>query len=655
MNKILKPVIRPVVIVLSAVILGMIIYVPTAVSQDFSSYLNYNDMTAGLKNLVNANKGIAKIESIGKTLEGRDLWVITIANPAGEPLNERPAMMISSNFEGDHLIGSEISFAVIKYLLENYNSDEALKKSIDEHVYYILPRLNPDGAERMFDRLKTGKKTNMSPYDGDNDGRMDEDGPDDLNKDGLITMMRVKDEKGLFMINEDEPRLMKKADPKKGETGAYTIYWEGIDNDNDGFINEDPVGGVDINRNFMHEYPYFKDDAGWHMVSEKESKALMAWVIKHRNIAIMLNFGESDNLIIPPNSKGILSSDRAIDLIGMANDSYSEAAKVGMVSTGGGRRFAGMFRMGGDSQAQQSASSGRQRPSRGPETSFSTADLEYFNKASEMYRELTGIKTQPSLRMPSGAFFQYGYFQFGVLSLSTPGWGMEVSGDAAASDRRPSGGERAAVSQTGTSAREGRAAGSRPAMPSGMPAQGGSAGKGIDQDYISYLDKNEIKGFVDWQPFTHPELGELEIGGFTPYEINNPPASQIAGLGESHAKFAVWLSGLYADVKIAKTEVINHGGGLFRIKAEIENTGFLPTSLNQGVTSRSVSPTMVQLGVDPETIISGSAKTSFFQALDGSGKRQEYEWVIKGKQGDKIDLKVVAQKAGTDKISITLK
>jgi hypothetical protein len=507
----------------------------------------------------------------------------------------------------------------------------------------------------MFDRLKTGKKTNVSPYDGDNDGRMDEDGPDDLNKDGLITMMRVKDENGLFMINEDEPRLMKKADPKKGETGAYTIYWEGIDNDNDGFINEDPLGGVDLNRNFMHEYPYFKDDAGWHMVSEKESKALMAWVIKHRNIAIMLNFGESDNLINPPNSKGILSSDRAIDLIGMANDSYSEAAKVGMVSTGGGRRFAGMFRMGGDSQGQQSASSGRQRPSRGPETTFSTADLEYFNKASEMYRELTGIKTQPPLRMPSGAFFQYGYFQFGVLSFSTPGWGMEVPGDAAASDRRPSGGERGAVSQTGTSAREGRPTGSRAAMPSGMPAPGGSAGKGIDQDYISYLDKNEIKGFVDWQTFMHPELGELEIGGFTPYEINNPPASEIAGLGESHAKFAVWLSGLYADVKIAKTEVINHGGGLFRIKAEIENTGFLPTSLNQGVTSRSVSPTMVQLGVDPETIISGSAKTSFFQALDGSGKRQEYEWVIKGKQGDKIDLKVVAQKAGTDKVSITLK
>ncbi len=164
-----------------------------------------------------------------------------------------------------------------------------------------------------------------------------------------------------------------------------------------------------------------------------------------------------------------------------------------------------------------------------------------------------------------------------------------------------------------------------------------------------------MTGFVDWKTFNHPDLGEVEIGGFTPYEINNPPASKIAKLGEAHGKFAVWLSSLYAKVKVAKTEIINHGGGVFRIKAEVENTGFLPTSLKHGVDSRSVSPTMVQLGVNPKTIISGDAKTNFFQALDGSGKRQKYEWLIKGKSGDEIELKVVAQKAGTDKVTITLK
>ncbi|MEZ5001180.1 MAG: M14 family metallopeptidase [Bacteroidales bacterium] len=605
MNKILRSVIkRNLVIIMGVTLTGMLINSPAAISQDISSYHNYDDMTKELKSLVAANKNIAKIESIGKTLGGRDLWVVTIANPAGVPVDERPGMFIGANFEGDHLIGSEISLSVINYLLKNYGSDEAVKTSVDNHVYYIIPRMNPDGAEMMFKSPKSGSKTNISPYDGDNDGRMDEDGPDDLNKDGLITMMRVKDENGLYMINSDDPRLMKKADPQKGEAGQYSIYWEGIDNDNDGFINEDPVGGVDINRNFMHDYPYFSDDAGWHMVSENESIALMAWVIKHRNIAIMLNFGESDNLITPPNQKGQLSSDKGIDLVTIANESFSGASKVGMVNTESGGRF-GMFRMNRGNQGQQSAqSSGRQRPSRNAETTVNVTDQEYFRKASDRYKEITGIKTQPPLRDPKGAFFQYGYFQFGVLSFSTPGWGIDSPAESGEARRRPAADERGGAAQGATPAVEVRGGSTGRGMVPGMGAPGGNQAGGIDKEFISYLDKNGIEGFVDWQPFTHPELGGVEIGGFTPYELNNPPASIIAELGEAHGKFAVWLSTLYADVKVSKTEVTNHGGGIFRIKAEIANSGFLPTALSQGVTSRSVKPTMVQLEVEPETIIS---------------------------------------------------
>lgn len=650
-------------------LIGLFIFAPVAHSQDFSNYQKYNDMTGSLKTLVNANKSISKIESIGKTLEGRDLWMVTIANPNGIPIDKRPGMFIGGNFEGDHLIGSQISLSIIEYLLDNYEKDDEIRKSIDDHVYYVFPRANPDAAEKMFDALKTGRKTNTKEYDGDNDGRMDEDGPEDLNGDGQITFMRVKDENGLYMINPDEPRLLKKADPAKGESGEYSIYWEGVDNDKDGFINEDPAGGVDINRNFMHAYPYFKEDAGWHMISELESKALIDWIIAHRNVAIMLNFGESDNLISVPGSSGKLSSDKGIDLIDYANLSYAGAGKVGMVSTGGGGfgRFGRMFRMGGGRQSQQAATqaTGRQRASRNAATTFNTGDLEYFKKAGEKYKELTGIKTQPALRDPKGSFFQYGYFQYGVLSFSTPGWGIDIEAEESEENRRPggrervadAGGERANIA-SGNTGRAGagramRAAGGGRGMTA--PAPGGSGGNGVDSKFLKWMDKNNIKAFVDWKTFDHPEFGEVEIGGFTSYEINNPPASMIAKLGESHAKFVTYLSGLYAKVKIAKTEVINHEGGLFRIKAEIENQGFLPTSLRHGATSRAVKPTMVQLGVKPEAIISGNSKTNFFQSLDGSGKRQKYEWLIKGKSGDKIELKVVAQKAGADKQNITLK
>ena len=73
------------------------------------------------------------------------------------------------------------------------------------------------------------------------------------------------------------------------------------------------------------------------------------------------------------------------------------------------------------------------------------------------------------------------------------------------------------------------------------------------------------------------------------------------------------------------------------------------------VTARAVKPTMVQLQVAPESIISGNPKTNFIQALTGSGGRMKFEWLIKAKAGDNVELKVVSQKAGTDKRSVVLK
>ncbi|MDX1283545.1 MAG: hypothetical protein R3182_00965, partial [Draconibacterium sp.] len=320
--------------------------------------------------------------------------------------------------------------------------------------------------------------------------------------------------------------------------------------------------------------------------------------------------------------------------------SYSDAGKVGMMSTQSRSRYSGMFRMGRSGQSGESTA--RSKPAKTPETTVNKADIEYFKKASEKYKALTGIKTQPPLRDPKGTFFQYGYYQFGVLSFSTPGWGITAESDSTKAGRKPAAGEKRA-----------------PQASSGRTSSGAARGSqqkaGIDKEFLSWLDKNNKAGFINWETVEHPEFGEVEVGGFSPYAINNPPKSEIEKQGETHGKFAVWLSGLYAKVEIAKTEVIDHDGGVYRIKAEVENTGFMPTALSHGVVSRSVKPTMVQLGVDPKSIISGNAKTSFFQALAGSGSREKFEWLIKGKPGEKVELKVVAQKAGSDKVNITLK
>jgi len=169
------------------------------------------------------------------------------------------------------------------------------------------------------------------------------------------------------------------------------------------------------------------------------------------------------------------------------------------------------------------------------------------------------------------------------------------------------------------------------------------------------MDADKTDGFIAWSVFAHPTLGSVEIGGFRPYALSNPSAAKIAELGKSHTEFVTYLSSLFPKVAIAATSVTSLGGGLYRVKAEVENGGFLPTATAQGVRARSVKPTMVQIGVDPDDIVSGAPKTNFFPMLAGTGRRQSYEWIIKGKPGSTVSLKAVAQKGGSATTTVILK
>ena len=94
----------------------LIVLLPAVNAQDFAKYQNFDEMSRSLRSLVNAHKNIAKLESIGKTLEGRDLWMVSIASSAGVPMDERPGLLVGANFEGDHLVGSQLALSVVEYL-----------------------------------------------------------------------------------------------------------------------------------------------------------------------------------------------------------------------------------------------------------------------------------------------------------------------------------------------------------------------------------------------------------------------------------------------------------------------------------------------------------------------------------------------------------
>jgi hypothetical protein len=635
-----------------------------------ASYLDFDGLTRELRSLVNSSD-MARMESLGTTLGGREIWVVEIGDLARGPLEERPGVLVAANLEGDHLVGSNLALETIRYLLSGIEGAQAV---LEAQVVYVFPRLNPDGAEAMFARVKWDRRTNARPWDDDNDGRVDEDGPEDLNGDGFITVMRTPDPAGVFMVDPDEARIMKRADATKGESGAYTLYWEGTDNDGDGFINEDGSGGVNLNRNFQHEYPYWQADAGPHMVSEIETRALMDFVLAHRNIAAILTFGETDNLVTPPDSRGALASAKVLDLPIFAQTSNADVFQVGVFASagggfGGGFGGFGGFRGGGGGYLRGAQPGRDNDPSSGqrPATTVATGDLVYFQAVSDAYKRVTGIENVPVHRTPAGAFFQYGYFQYGVPSFSTPGWGIPAAESGGQGRARPGAGE-----ETPPEAAAGRAAGARGgagggrtppagAMAARARAMGGAqagpgrGGTGNDGQILSALEEMGVQAFADWSSFQHPDLGEVEIGGFLPYATQNPPAEQIPELGEKHGQFLVELAGMLPKVRIAETEVTAHGGGVFTIKVDVENTGLFPTSTQHGQTSRSVGPTLLQIQVDADDILTGADKTTSVGRLSGSGTRESVTWVIQGQPGAQVEIRLRSQKAGTDTATVTLR
>jgi len=192
------------------------------------------------------------LQFIGKSWEGRDMPLLTVVNPKTGPETGKAAMWIDANVHGNEVQGGEASLYAVWYLLDHYGEVEQATKLIDERVFYVLPTQNPDGRAYWFEHANTSSssRSGLRPTDNDGDGLFDEDGPDDLNGDGVIGYMRkyVPGE-GDYRLDPDDRNVLVRVPP--GKKGDWILLGEeGIDNDGDGLINEDGPGGYDMNRNW---------------------------------------------------------------------------------------------------------------------------------------------------------------------------------------------------------------------------------------------------------------------------------------------------------------------------------------------------------------------------------------------------------------------
>ena len=331
------------------------------VAQD--QYNDFRTMSGKIDLLSKEYPSLCSVRSLVKTAGGKDIMVLSIGLGNKE---SKPGIAVFGGVEGSHILGKELALGFATSLLKESSSPE-IKSLLDKITFYVFPDVSPDATEQFFSDIKYERTGNARSTDDDRDFIFDEDGYEDLNNDGYITLIRVSDPSGEYIKSNEDERIMVKADMSKGQSGNYLVYSEGIDNDKDGSFNEDGPGGVDFNRNFTFNYEPFGLKAGLYPVSEPETKAVADFLYDRFNVYAVFIFGPQDNLGQPGKSFESLNPDRKI-------------------------------------------------------TSLMKADEAINKLVSDKYHEITGVTGAPTEEKAHGNFMDWAYFHYGRYSFSTPAW-----------------------------------------------------------------------------------------------------------------------------------------------------------------------------------------------------------------------------------------
>jgi len=269
----------------------------------FDTFYKYDDLTRLLTAYAEAHPKLVSVASMGKSFEGRDIWVVTVTNTATGPDTDKPAFWADGNIHAAELTASTAVLYYLHHLVTGFGSDARITHLLDTRAIYLCPRLNPDGAElALADRPRhIRSSTRRYPYEEEPvDGLTIED----VDGDGRVLFMRIPDPHGAYKKCEQDPRLMVARQP--GEFGGdyYRLIPEGFVKDYDGLtikVNPD-AEGLDLNRNFpaFWRQEFEQVGAGAYPTSEPEVRAMVDFILKHSNIGAAISYHTHSGVILRP-------------------------------------------------------------------------------------------------------------------------------------------------------------------------------------------------------------------------------------------------------------------------------------------------------------------------------------------------------------------
>ena len=272
----------------------------------WKQYYGYAEWAKIMHDLSAKYPQLADVQSIGKSRMGRDQFLLTITSKATGKPESKPAMWVDGAIHGNEVNGVTCSLYIAWYLLTRYDYDPFVHDLVDHATFYVLPGLNVDANDSYvrFPNTEHNPREPYRPTDDDGDGLYDEDQTEDVDGDGELSTMYIEDPAGAWKLSPDMRRFVRIEDPRERVQRFRRIGDEGYDNDGDGRVNEDDIGGPDPNRNFPFGwgigsgYPY--------PLSEVETRNVFEFQLAHPNIFAAFNYHNTGRLImfqVPPAAK----------------------------------------------------------------------------------------------------------------------------------------------------------------------------------------------------------------------------------------------------------------------------------------------------------------------------------------------------------------
>jgi murein tripeptide amidase MpaA len=546
--------------------------------------LRYEELTDAVHALVAEHPDLLAVESIGRSHEGRDIWLVTATDAATGPHDEKPAMWVDANIHAIEVTASVSAANLLNRLATGFGSDPTITRALRTRTFYVVPRVNPDGVELTLADHPRHLRSSVRPWPWRDGRQLPGLRMEDVDGDGRVLTMRISDSSGAWTAHHEDPRLMVPVPIEGTDAPRWRLLAEGTIEDYDGFTvpQPSPPEGLDMNRNYPAGWGTEIHGSGDYPGSEPEIAALLRATLDRPNICGFNAYHTSGGVLLRPSST---KSDSDLPV----NDVWTWK-----------------------------------------ELGARCTELSGYPVHS-VFEDFTWDKHVTM----SGASDDWAYEHLGVYSWTTEYWDVIF---AATGERSPTN-----IWYTGPT-----------------PEQ--------ELAVMRWVDEHAPEMWSDWTPFEHPQLGPVEIGGLDLVRVwHNPPPKRLAAEVAPHADFAVLQALASPCLEVVQLEATAVGDGVWRVRAGIANTGWLPTTVSEWAAQKRLVLPIVAEVIGADEVLGSPARLELGQLagrsthrLDG-GRRSDAtpdrclaQWLVRSGVGAELTVEARHQRAGVARGTVRL-